>query len=257
MEATGVYWIPLHDLLESRQIEVTVFNGAHALNMPGRKSDVQDCKWHGMLHGHGLLVACFIPSEEIRRLRCYYRLREDHLSIAAEHIQHKQRALDLMNVRLHLVISQIHGVSGLRVIKAILAGQRDPVALCELREGANLQQEERRGDQKPAGTLAGASPLCVASSTGKLRVLPESNGGLRPRDRTIAQRGGQGKAAPVLGVRTQDQSRAPQRFADRESPSPADHDEQGARCDQAAGNQPIGFYEAHRGNRHRLEQMEK
>ena len=132
MEATGVYWIPLHDLLERHGIEVTVFNGAHARNMPGRKSDVQDCQWHGMLHSHGLLVGCFIPPEEIRQLRCYYRLREDHLSIASGHIQHLQRALDLMNVRLHTVISQIHGVSGLRVIRAILAGERDPEALCAL-----------------------------------------------------------------------------------------------------------------------------
>ena len=139
MEATGVYWVPLHDLLESKGIEVTVFNGAHARNMPGRKSDVADCQWHGMLHSHGLLVACFIPPEDIRQLRCYYRLREDHLRIAGEHVQHLQRALDLMNVRLHLVISQIHGVSGLRVIKAILAGQRDAVALSEFCDGQILK----------------------------------------------------------------------------------------------------------------------
>jgi len=141
MEATGVYWIPVHDLLEQKQIEVTVFNGAHARNMPGRKSDVQDCQWHGMLHSHGLLVPCFIPPEEIRQLRCYYRLREDHLSIATEHIQHLQRALDLMNVRLHTVVSQIHGVSGLRVIKAILAGERDPVVLSELCAGQILKKK--------------------------------------------------------------------------------------------------------------------
>ncbi len=141
MEATGVYWIPLHDLLESKGITVTVFNGAHARNLPGRKTDVQDCQWHGMLHSHGLLVGCFIPSEEIRQLRCYYRLREDHLGIAAEHIQHMQRALDLMNVRLHLVLSQLHGVSGLRVIKAILAGERDPVALSALCDAQILKQK--------------------------------------------------------------------------------------------------------------------
>lgn len=134
MEATGVYWIPLHDLLESKGLEVTVFNGAHARNMPGRKTDVQDCQWHAMLHSHGLLVPCFIPTEEVRQLRCFYRLREDHLSIAGAHIQHMQKALDLMNVRLHVVISQIHGVSGLRVIRAILEGERDPerlAALCD------------------------------------------------------------------------------------------------------------------------------
>jgi transposase len=132
MEATGVYWIPIHDLFQSQGLEVTVFNGAHARNMPGRKSDVLDCQWHAMLHSHGLLTPCFIPPDEIRQLRCFYRLRDDHLSIGASHIQHMQRALDLMNVRLHTVISQIHGVSGLRVIKAILGGQRDPVALSEL-----------------------------------------------------------------------------------------------------------------------------
>jgi transposase len=141
MEATGVYWIPWHDLLERKQIKVTVFNGAHARNLPGRKSDVRDCQWHGMLHSHGLLAACFIPGEDIRQLRCYYRLREDHLSIATQHIQHLQRALDLMNVRLHVVISQIQGVSGLRVIRAILAGERDPVALSELCDGQILKKK--------------------------------------------------------------------------------------------------------------------
>lgn len=132
MEATGVYWIPLHDLLEAQGVKVTVFNGAHARNMPGRKSDVSDCQWHAMLHSHGLLVPCFIPGEDIRQLRCFYRLREDHLGIAAAHIQHMQKALDLMNVRLHIVLSQIHGVSGQRVIKAILAGERSAIALSEL-----------------------------------------------------------------------------------------------------------------------------
>jgi transposase len=132
MEATGVYWIPIHDLLQSAGMEVTVFNGAGARNMPGRKSDVLDCQWHAMLHSHGLLTPCFIPPEDIRQLRCFYRLRDDHLTIAGAHVQHMQRALDLMNIRLHTVISQIHGVSGLRVIKAILAGERNPVALSEL-----------------------------------------------------------------------------------------------------------------------------
>jgi transposase len=141
MEATGVLWIRPHDYLQGEGFEVTLFHGAHARNLPGRKTDVQDCQWHGMLHSHGLLVACFIPSEEIRQLRCYYRLREDHLSIAAEHIQHLQRALDLMNVRLHVVISQIHGVSGLRVIRAILAGQRDPVVLGELCDAQILKKK--------------------------------------------------------------------------------------------------------------------
>lgn len=132
MEATGVYWIPVHDYLQGEGMEVTVFHGAHARNLPGRKSDVQDCQWHAMLHSFGLLSPCFIPPEEIRQLRSFYRLRDDHLSMAASHIQHMERALDLMNVRLHQVISQIHGVSGLRVIDAILAGERDPLKLASL-----------------------------------------------------------------------------------------------------------------------------
>lgn len=144
MEATGVYWIPLHDLLQAKGLEVTVFNGAHARNMPGRKSDVQDCQWHAMLHSHGLLVPCFIPTEEIRQLRCFYRLREDHLSTASARIQHMQRALDLMNIRLHVVISQLHGVSGLRVIRAILEGERDAEVLSALCDAQILKRKREQ-----------------------------------------------------------------------------------------------------------------
>jgi transposase len=142
MEATGVYWIPVHDYLQRQGFEVTLFHGAHARNLPGRKSDVSDCQWHAMLHSYGLLQACFVPPEPIRQLRSFYRLREDHLSMAAAHIEHLQRALDLMNVRLHHVISQIHGVSGLRVIEAILAGQRDPAVLSALCESQILNKKK-------------------------------------------------------------------------------------------------------------------
>jgi transposase len=134
MEATGVLWIIPHDYLQAEGFAVTLFHGAHARNLPGRKTDVQDCQWHAMLHGHGLLQPCFVPPEPIRELRTYVRQREDHLSMAAQHIQHMQRALDSMNVRLHYVLSQLHGVSGMHVIDAILAGERDAkvlAALCE------------------------------------------------------------------------------------------------------------------------------
>ena len=142
MEATGVYWIALHDMLRESGFKVTVFNGAHARNLPGRKSDVSDCQWHAMLHGHGLLRPCFIPDADILRLRTLYRLRDDHLTMASAHINHMQKALDLMNIRLHTVISQIHGVSGLRVIRAILKGERDPVRLAELCHGQILQTKK-------------------------------------------------------------------------------------------------------------------
>ena len=132
MEATGVYWIPVHDLLQAEGFAVTLFHGAHARNLPGRKSDVSDPQWHAMLHSHGLLQPCFIPEEPIRKLRSFYRGREDHLSMAAAHIGHMQRALNLMNVGLHHVLSQLVGVSGLRVLDAILAGERDPAVLAGL-----------------------------------------------------------------------------------------------------------------------------
>jgi transposase len=132
MEATGVYWIPVHDQLQAQGFEVTLFNGRQARNLPGRKSDVADCQWHAMLHGQGLLRPCFVPPQEIRQLRSYHRLREDHISLAASHIQHMQKALDLMNVCIHRVISQLHGVSGLRMVRAILAGERDPERLLQL-----------------------------------------------------------------------------------------------------------------------------
>lgn len=132
MEATGVYWVALYELLEASGIEVVVVNGAHVKNVPGRKSDVLDCQWIQQLHSHGLLRASFIPDESMRRLRTYVRLRDDHIEMGASHIQHMQKALDLMNIKLHRVISQIHGVSGIRVIEALLAGERDPEALADL-----------------------------------------------------------------------------------------------------------------------------
>jgi transposase len=134
MEATGVYWIPVHDQLQHAGFVPTLFHGAHARNLPGKKSDFSDCQWHAVLHSHGLLRPCFIAPEAVRALRAYARLREDHLEQAAMCVAHLQRALDCMNVRLHTVISQLHGVSGLRVIEAILAGERDPktlTALCD------------------------------------------------------------------------------------------------------------------------------
>lgn len=132
MEATGVYWVGPYDVLEAAGFGVTLFDGGSARNLPGRKSDVQDCQWHAMLHSYGLLRPCFIPPPQIRELREYIRQREDRLGLASASIQHMQRALDLMNVRLHNVLSQLHGVSGLRIVEAILQGERDPLTLSRL-----------------------------------------------------------------------------------------------------------------------------
>jgi len=134
MEATGVYWINLYSALEEAGMEVVVVNGAHCRNFPGRKTDMKDCQWLAVLHAHGLLTSGFVPPSDIRRLRDYVRLRDDLVSLAAQHVQHMQKALDRLNVKLHVVISDITGQSGMKVIQAILAGQREPeqlLALCD------------------------------------------------------------------------------------------------------------------------------
>lgn len=143
MEATGVYWMPLYDALQKAGLHATLFHGAHARNLPGRKSDVADCEWHAMLHSHGLLQPCFVAPETIRPLRTYCRRREELIGQGAEHIQQMQRACDQMNLRLHLVISQLHGVSGLRVLDAILSGVRDPRALAALCDARILRAKEK------------------------------------------------------------------------------------------------------------------
>lgn len=144
MEATGVYWYTLYEMLEESGIDVCLVNGAHAKNVPGRKSDVQDCQWLQQLHTWGLLRKSFIPEETTRQLRTYTRLREDHIEMAASHVQHIQKALISMNIRLHEVISQITGVSGMRVLKAILEGERDGQRLLQL---CDKQIVKRKGPQ--------------------------------------------------------------------------------------------------------------
>lgn len=134
MEATGIYWISFCEMLESHNIRVNVINGGHARNLPGRKSDAEDCQWIRTLYSYGLLRNCFIPDEKIRIMRSYVRLREDHLKMGAQHIQHMQKALIQMNIRLTNAISHINGVSGIKIIKAIIGGERDPeklVLLCD------------------------------------------------------------------------------------------------------------------------------
>lgn len=135
MEATGVYWMCLYAALQVARIEVLVVNGRHVRNLPGRKTDMADCQWLATLHAHGLLRSGFVPPPDIRRLQDYLRLREDHISLAASHVQHMQKALERMNVKFHDVISELSGVSGMKVVRAILAGERQPqqlLALCDV-----------------------------------------------------------------------------------------------------------------------------
>lgn len=134
MEATGVYWLALYEVLEAAGIEVCVVNGAHARNLPGRKSDVSDSQWLAELHAHGLLRPSFVAPENVRRLRSYQRLRDDHIEMASTHVLHMQKAFELLNIKLHHVISSLTGASGLRIVRAILDGERSAqklAALCD------------------------------------------------------------------------------------------------------------------------------
>lgn len=135
MESTGVFWIPLFELLDSRGFEVRLVDARQMRRIPGRpKSDVHDCQWLQRLHSYGLLAAAFRPDEPVCVLRSYLRQRQMLLSYAGQHIQHMQKALTQMNVKLQHVVSDITGVTGLAILRAIVAGQRDPVALAKLRD---------------------------------------------------------------------------------------------------------------------------
>jgi len=134
MEATGIYWLCPYEVLEQAGLEVVVVNGKYVKNLPGRKTDMKDCQWQATLHAHGLLKPGFVPPEHIRRLQDYLRLRADHVVSAGSHEQHMQKALERMNLKIHDVISDLTGVSGLNMITAILNGERragELVALCD------------------------------------------------------------------------------------------------------------------------------
>ena len=134
MESTGVYWVPVYEVLESRGIDVILTNAREARAVPGRKSDVNDAQWLQRLHACGLLRASFRPGREIAALRVYLRQRERLLDYAAAHIQHMQKALTFMNLQLHHVVSDITGVTGMRIVRAIVNGQRDPQVLATMRD---------------------------------------------------------------------------------------------------------------------------
>ena len=134
MEATGVYWIPLFQILEARGLEVFLVNAYHVKNVRGRKSDVSDCQWLQQLHRSGLLAASFRPDDLTVRVRSLLRHRDGVVSQATEHIQRMQKAFNEMNIQLHHVLSDITGTSGRAIIEAILEGQRDPHKLADLRD---------------------------------------------------------------------------------------------------------------------------
>ena len=134
MESTGVYWIPLFGVLEERGFEVILVDPRRIKNVPGRKTDVRDCQWLQQLHTYGLLSGAFRPEGEIRCLRSYLRQRAMLVEYAAQHVQHMQKALTQMNVKLHHVIRDITGKTGMDITEAIVGGERDPRKLARLRD---------------------------------------------------------------------------------------------------------------------------
>ena len=134
MEATGVYWIPVYELLESRGLQVVLVNARHVKNVPGKKSDVSDCEWLRDLHSVGLLRGSFRPDACIVPLRTYLRHRQTLIETASTAIQRMQKALVSMNLQLPLVVSDLSGVTGLRIVRDLLAGQRDPQQLAQHRD---------------------------------------------------------------------------------------------------------------------------
>ena len=151
MESTGVYWIPLFELLEKQGFQVYLVDPRQTKQVPGRpKTDVLDCQWIQRLHSYGLLAPSFRPEDQVVVLRSYLRQRQMLMSYASSHIQHMQKALEQMNVKLTEVVDDVTGVTGLSIIRAILAGERDPQTLAKLRN-----QRCRRSEAEIARALYG------------------------------------------------------------------------------------------------------
>src|SRR6266550_2307259 len=134
MQSTGVYWIAVYDILEAADLEVYLVNARETKNLPGRKSDVQESQWLMKLHTYGLLRNSFRPSQQIRMMRTYWRQRNDLVQAAGRHILRMQKTLTQMNVQLANVLSDVSGVTGQAIIKAILAGERNPHKLAAFRD---------------------------------------------------------------------------------------------------------------------------
>jgi hypothetical protein len=149
MEATGVYWIPVFQILEQRGLDVKLVNAHHVKTVPGRKTDVKDCQWLQQLHSYGLLsgsfrhATCFksaqppnavAPEDQVCVLRSYIRQRDSLIQCASTHVQRMQKALIQMSLQLHQVISDVTGLTGMTIIKAIVSGERDPQVLAAMKD---------------------------------------------------------------------------------------------------------------------------
>jgi transposase len=142
MESTGVYWIPLYDVLEQQGVKPCLVDARGMKNVPGRRTDWHECQWLQYLHSVGLLRAAFRPESEVCAVRALMRHRSDLAEMSHQHIQHMHKALTQMNIQIHHVISDITGLTGLSIVDAILGGQRDPVELAKLRDPHIRASEE-------------------------------------------------------------------------------------------------------------------
>jgi len=191
MESTGVYWIPIYELLEASGIKAYLVNAQHIHNVPGRKSDVQDCQWVQRLHSFGLLSASFRPEAEMVVVRAYLRHRAMLIEHRAPHVQHMQKALHQMNVQLTQVLSDIAGQTGLAMIRAIVAGERNPVTLAQLADPrCHSSQDEiakaLTGSYRPEHVFALKQALALYDAyTGQLvecdRQLEQQYAAAKPR----------------------------------------------------------------------------
>ena len=142
LESTGVYWIPLYDILESHGVKACLVNARHMKNVPGRRTDWHECQWLQYLHSVGLLRGAFRPDAEITALRTILRYRQELVQMSSQHVQHMHKALTQMNLQIHPVMDDITGLTGLAIVDAILAGQRDPAELAKLRNWRIQAEEE-------------------------------------------------------------------------------------------------------------------
>lgn len=134
MESTGVYWIPLFEILEQRKLRPCLVDARHMKNVPGRRTDWQECQWIQYLHAVGLLRAAFRPDEEVCAVRALMRHRKNLVEMASQHVQHMQKSLTQMNLQIHHVINDLTGVTGMAIVDAIVEGERDATELAKLRD---------------------------------------------------------------------------------------------------------------------------
>ena len=183
MESTGVYWIPLFELLESRGFTVLLVNARHVKNVSGRKSDVLDCQWLQQLMSYGLLSGAFRPADQVCVLRSLWRQREMLLRSQARHVQHMQKALTQMNIQLANVIADVVGETGQKILRAIVAGERDGHVL-----GAMKNVRIRASVDEIAKSLQGnwrAEHLfALKQALDAVRLHRHAARRVRPRDRS-------------------------------------------------------------------------